>query len=40
MTSLGLRARSRVIADYSWLASLRVLDAPLAEPQQIAAAAS
>lgn len=40
ITSLGLRARSRVIADYSWPASLRVLDAPLAEPQQIAAAAS
>jgi len=34
MAELGLRARQRIVADYGWGASLRVLDELLAEPQQ------
>jgi glycosyltransferase involved in cell wall biosynthesis len=34
MAELGTRARQRIVADYGWGASLRVLDELLAEPQQ------
>ncbi|HEY1505984.1 MAG TPA: TIGR03087 family PEP-CTERM/XrtA system glycosyltransferase [Stellaceae bacterium] len=34
MAELGARARLRIVADYGWGASLRVLDGLLAEPQQ------
>jgi polysaccharide biosynthesis protein PslH len=34
MAELGARARQRIVADYGWGASLRVLDELLAEPQQ------
>jgi hypothetical protein len=40
MALLGTRARARVVADYSWPASLRALDALLAEPRPVFAAAS
>ncbi len=40
MASIGERARSRIVADYGWSASLRVLDQVLAEPQPILAHAS
>jgi len=33
MAELGARARSRIVADYGWGASLRVLDEFMAEPQ-------
>jgi sugar transferase (PEP-CTERM/EpsH1 system associated) len=33
MKELGARARQRIVADYGWDASLRVLDGLLAEPQ-------
>ena len=34
MVEIGTRARQRIVADYGWGASLRVLDGLLAEPQQ------
>jgi sugar transferase (PEP-CTERM/EpsH1 system associated) len=41
MAELGARARQRIVADYGWGASLRVLDELLAEPrQQLLATAS
>jgi sugar transferase (PEP-CTERM/EpsH1 system associated) len=40
MTEIGARARARIVADYGWPASLRVLDQLLAEPQPILANAS
>jgi sugar transferase (PEP-CTERM/EpsH1 system associated) len=41
MAEMGTRARQRIVADYGWGASLRVLDELLAEPQhQLLATAS
>lgn len=40
MAEIGARARARIVADYGWPASLRVLDQLLAEPQPIIAHAS
>jgi sugar transferase (PEP-CTERM/EpsH1 system associated) len=40
MAPLGARARARIVADYGWQPSLRVLDDLLAEPQPILAHAS
>jgi sugar transferase (PEP-CTERM/EpsH1 system associated) len=37
---LGARARARIVADYGWPASLRVLDTLLGEPQPVLATAS
>lgn len=40
MPELGTRARARIVADYGWPASLRVLDPLLTEPRSILAHAS
>jgi sugar transferase (PEP-CTERM/EpsH1 system associated) len=40
MAALGAQARARIVADYGWPASLRVLDELLAEPQPLLATAS
>ena len=37
---IGAKARARIVADYSWPASLRVLDRLLGEPQPLFASAS
>ncbi|HVA13657.1 MAG TPA: TIGR03087 family PEP-CTERM/XrtA system glycosyltransferase [Stellaceae bacterium] len=40
MAALGARARARIVADYGWQASLRVLDELLADPEPALATAS
>jgi sugar transferase (PEP-CTERM/EpsH1 system associated) len=40
MEGLGTRARARIVADYGWPASLRVLDELLGEPRPLLATAS
>jgi glycosyltransferase involved in cell wall biosynthesis len=40
MAELGARARQRIVADYGWGASLRVLEELLAEPQPALLAAA
>jgi sugar transferase (PEP-CTERM/EpsH1 system associated) len=40
LTSVGTRARARIVADYGWSSSLRVLDKLLADPEPALALAS